>query len=147
MISACPPLIPTHIMSNLMETVSLLTEEEIVLRHIRIDQKPNGKPITIPSEANEANLEQQVKRFIEIADYNTFAGQLHISLFRHFHGGPWTLHILQNVLQELHHPSISLTISSPRDELLPFFEYQLERHTNMSDTEFGFPGDHTRLPI
>jgi hypothetical protein len=119
----------------------------MLLRQIVIDQKPNGKPITIPVEVNEANLEQQVKRFIEIADYNTFDGQLHISLFRKFHGGKWTLQILQKILQELHQPGIYLNITSPRSDLLPFFKYQIERHKDMSDTDFGYPGDRTQLPI
>jgi len=46
--------------------------------------------ITIPTEINETNLDQQIKRFIEIADYYPFDGQLHISLFRHFHAEEWT---------------------------------------------------------
>jgi hypothetical protein len=47
-----------------------------MLKYIIIDTKPDGTPITIPAGINEANFEQQVKRFIEIADYNPFDGQL-----------------------------------------------------------------------
>ena len=118
-----------------------------MLRKVSLDQKPDGTLVTIPAEINETNLEQQVKRFVEIADYNPFDGQLHISLFRHFHGREWTLRILQAFLQELHSPTIELKIAHPRDELVPFFEYQFERHKKLSDSDFDDPGDHTRLPI
>jgi hypothetical protein len=46
-----------------------------MLKHVTIDTKPDGKPITIPASINEANLEQQVKRFIEITDGSPFDGQ------------------------------------------------------------------------
>lgn len=118
-----------------------------MLRYITIDQKPDGKPITIPSEVNDANKEQQVKRFIEIADSSTFDGQLHISLFRHFHGGEWTLRILQNILQELQQPSIDLNLTASRSDLLPFFIHQFEKHKSTSDSSYGYPGDRSRLPM
>jgi hypothetical protein len=118
-----------------------------MLRQVVLDRKPNGALITIPTEINETNVDQQIKRFVEIADYNRFDGQLHISLFRHFHGGEWTLRILQAILQELRTSTIVLKIASSRNELMPFFEYQFERHKKLSDSGFDYPGDHTRLPI
>jgi hypothetical protein len=118
-----------------------------MLRKVLLDQKPDGTLITIPAEINETDLEQQIQRFVEIVDDNLFDGQLHISLFRHFHGGGWTLRILQAILLELHSPTIELKIAHSRDELLPFFEDQFERHKKLSDSDFGYPGDHTRLPI
>ena len=118
-----------------------------MLRQVVLDRKPNGALITIPTEINETNFDQQIKRFIEIADYNPFDGQLHISLFRHFHGGEWTLRILNAILQELRSPTIELKIASSRDELMPFFEYQFERHKKLSDSDFDYPGDPSRLPI
>jgi hypothetical protein len=118
-----------------------------LLRRIVIDRKPDGKPITIPVEVNDTNLEQQIKRFIEIADYNPFDGQLHISLFRHFHGGERTLRVLQMILEELRQPSIHLDISKDRSSLVAFFENQLDRHKSMKDSDFGYPGDRSRLPI
>lgn len=118
-----------------------------MLRHVTIDQKPNGKPVTIPREVNDANEEQQVKRFIEIADSNTFDGQLHISLFRGFHGGEWTLRILQKILQELQQPSIELKLTTSRNDLLPFFIHQFEKHKSTSDASYGYPRDRSPLPI
>jgi hypothetical protein len=41
-----------------------------MLKQITIDTKTDGTLITIPARINEASFEQQVKRFIEIADYN-----------------------------------------------------------------------------
>jgi len=119
-----------------------------MLRKVSLDQKPNGTLITIPAEINETNLEQQIKRFVEIADYNPFDGQLHISQFRHFYGEGWTLRLLQAILQELRSPTIELEITHSRDELLSFFENQFERHKQLNDSDFGYPGgDRSRLPI
>lgn len=118
-----------------------------MLKHITIDTKPNGEPITIPASINEANLEQQVKRFIEITDYNPFDGQLHISLFRTCHGGQWTMRILEAIVQELKTPSIDLTLSQDRTAILPFFVYQIERHKNLADTDFPVSGSLPKLPL
>jgi hypothetical protein len=96
-----------------------------VLKEVEIDQKPDGGKITIPVEVNDINFEQQIKNFIEIVDYSTFDGQLHISLFRKFHGGEITIRILKAVLQELSQPSIKVSISHEREHLLPFFITQL----------------------
>ena len=108
-----------------------------MLKQIKIDTKPDGLPITIPAIINEANFEQQIKRFIEIADYNSFDGQLHISLFRACHGGQWTIRILEAIVQELKTPDIELNISQERTTLLPFFTHQLERHKNLADMDFA----------
>ena len=118
-----------------------------MLKQITIDTKPDGTPITIPASFNEANFEQQVKRFIEMVDYNPFDGQLHISLFRTCHGGQWTLRILEAIVQELKAPSIDLILSQERTALLPFFTYQLERHKNLADTDFPVAGSLPKLPL
>lgn len=118
-----------------------------MLKHITIDTKPDGKPIMIPVSVSEANLDQQVKRFIEITDYNPFDGQMHISLFRTCHGGQWTMRILEAIVHELKAPSIVLTLSQDRSALLPFFEYQIERHKNLADTDFRFSGPPPKLPL
>jgi hypothetical protein len=118
-----------------------------MLKQITIDTKPDGMPITIPARINEANFEQQVKRFIEIADYNPFDGQLHISFFRTCHGGQWTMRILEAIVQELKAPSIDLTLSQERTAILPFFTYQLERHKNLADTDFPVAGSLPKLPL
>ena len=118
-----------------------------MLKKVTLNRKPDGTPIIIPREINEANLEQLIKRFIELADYNPFDGQLYISQFRHFHGGNWTNRILQAILLELHSPTIDLEITHSRNDLLPFFEHQFERHQKLNDIDFNYPGDLTRLPI
>ena len=118
-----------------------------MLKNVTIDLLSDGKPVTIPLHMSEKNVDQQTKRFIEIASYNPFDGQLHISLFRHFHGGKWTLRILQDVLEELSQPKIDLNIPRSREDLVPFFEHQYERHKELKDEEFRYPGDRSRLPI
>ena len=118
-----------------------------MLRDVVIDQKPNGKKIIIPVEVTKENRDQQVKIFVEIAGYSLFDGQLHISLFRQFHGGEKTLQVLHAAVQELQQPSIKLDTPSTRSDLVPFFVSQLERHGSMKDADFGDPGDHSKLPI
>lgn len=117
------------------------------LKKIHIDNLPNGNPITIPEKIDERNFEQQIKRFIEIADYNPFDGQLHISAFRAFHARKWTIKVLDAIIQELQTPSIELHIEHERSALLPFFEAQLKRHDNSDDTSFSFNGKKPVLPI
>lgn len=118
-----------------------------MLRRIEIDRLPNGKQVTIPAEINARNFEQQVKRFIEIADYNTFDGQMHLSFFRACHGGEWTIKIIEAVIHELQVPSVYLEITQERSVLLPFFEDQLERHRKMGNAEFRFSGNSPSLPM
>src|SRR6185312_15988634 len=118
-----------------------------MLKQITIDTKPDGTTITIPASINEANFEQQVKRFIEMVDYNPLDGQLHISLFRTCHDGQWTLRILEAIVQELQTPSIDLPLSQERTALLPFFTSQLERHKNLADTDFPVAGSLPKLPL
>ena len=121
--------------------------ESVLLKKIHMDRLPNGQLVTIPEKVDERNFEQQIKRFIEIADYNPFDGQLHISFFRTCHGGEWTLKILAAVLEELRTPSIELDIEQERSKLLPFFEAQLQRHRGLDDTSFRFDGKKPVLPI
>ena len=115
-----------------------------MLRQVELERKPNGSLIVVPKEMNEQKIDQQVKLFIEMASYSRFDGQLHISHFRTFHNKQWTLKILEAVIQELIHPSIQLDISEDRAKLLPFFEYQLERHKSMRDEEFQSPQQRNR---
>ena len=117
-----------------------------MLRKVVIDTKPDGYPITMPASINEANFDQQVKLFIEIADYNPMDGELHISRFRSFHRGEWTRRILEAIVQELNHPSLALDITHDRKALVPFFEYQRDRHQNMSDADFS-PVSPPRKPM
>lgn len=119
----------------------------MVLKKITFDKKPNGKKITIPLNVTAENIEQQVKIFIEMADYNPFDGQLHISHFRFYHGKEKTIEVLRRVLSELNSPAIELDIRRQRVELEPFFEAQLARHNVLDDSEFGYPGDKSKLPI
>jgi hypothetical protein len=118
-----------------------------MLRKVFFDKKSDGSKISIPIEVNEKNIEQQIKIFIEMTDYNTFDGQLHISHFRHYHGKEKTIQILKSVIQELNNPSIELDIRRERKDLLPFFEAQLSRHEQLEDKEFGYPGDRSKLPL
>ncbi len=118
-----------------------------MLKQVTIDRMPNGKEITIPAEVNEKNFDQQIKRFIEIADSRLFDGQLHLSLFRTCHGGQWTLKILDAVIRELLNPGIDLRLSQDRGKLLPFFEHQRARHETMSDDEFRLSDNKPMLPI
>jgi len=119
-----------------------------MLKNIEIDRKPNGKPIIFPVKITETNAEQQVKLLIEMADYNLFDAHMHLSVFRHFHGGMWTLHILQLILQELQQPSIKVSISHPRESLVPFFSSELEKHQNLTDEDYRYPPDDAwRLPM
>lgn len=119
----------------------------MTLREIVVDRRPNGGPINVPVKVNECDMEQYVKRFIEIADYSLQDGSGVASLFRGFHGGQWTLCVLQAVLAELRHPSIRLEIKGARESLLPFFEELLKRHQTADDTDFGYPHDPSRLPM
>ncbi len=120
------------------------------LRQVIVDRKPSGYPISIPAEVSEAKLDQYVKRFIEIADYNGQDGSGVVAHFRLYHGGVWTLRILKAILGELRHPSIQLDIKTPRERLAPFFEWVLSRHQACNDADFGYPPDparRARLPI
>jgi|SRR5579859_2281733 len=110
-----------------------------MLRRVDLERGPNGSVIGVPDKMNEQKIDQQVKLFIEIASYNRFDGQLHISHFRTLHKNQWTVKILEAVIQELIYPEIYLYISEDRMALLPFFEHQLERHKNLSDNEFQPP--------
>ncbi len=107
-----------------------------MLRKIVIDQRSDGYPIAMPKEMTERNFEQQIKLFIEIADYNPMDGQLHISHFRSLHGGVWTRRILDACVQELQSPSIELDISGSRERLLLFFLHQQDRHNCLQDAYF-----------
>lgn len=118
-----------------------------MLREVDIERLPNGKPTNIPAILSEANLDQQVKRFIEVAAAEPMDGQLHISHFRKYYGGAWTLRILRSVLSELRQPTMRLAITQRRQDLIPFFEYQLARHEHLHDSEFGYPADTSVLPI
>lgn len=84
---------------------------------------------------NEINIEQQAKLIIEMTDYNPFDGQLSLSHFRQIHGREWTLRLLNRIIQELNTPTLELRITQDRNKLIPFFEYQLERHQAVSDKE------------
>lgn len=119
-----------------------------MLKDIEIDKKTNGDPITIPVTVDDATIEQQVKRFIEIADYSEFDAHMHLSLFRHFHGGVWSAKLLQLILQELQTPRIVLKISHTRSSLSPFFESELEKHRELTDADYRYPPDDiSKLPI
>jgi hypothetical protein len=118
-----------------------------MLKKISIDRKPNGNKIIIPLDVTDENIDQQVKMFIEIADDNPFDGQLHIAHFRVYHRKEKTIEVLRRILHELNQPTIELEIHSQRKDLLPFFEAQLSRHTALQDSESGYPGDRSRLPI
>lgn len=118
-----------------------------LLKEIKIDTKPNGTKIVIPSEITFDNFDQQVKIFIELADYNFFDGQLHISLFRSFHGKTKTIAVLNSVVKELNSPTMKLDIQQSRGQLEGFFQAQLARHITSGDKEFGYPNDLSRLPL
>lgn len=119
-----------------------------MLRNIEIDLKPDGRPIIIPVKITETNIGQQVKLLLEMADYNSFDAHMHLSAFRHFHGGSWTLHVLRLILQELQRPSINVSISQSRENLIPFFTSELEKHQNLTDEDYRYPPDDAwRLPM
>jgi hypothetical protein len=130
-----------------MLNLSLKEIKQEMLKKVQIDILPNGRQVTIPSEVNVDNFDQQVKRFIEVADHDLSDGQMHISLFRNCHGGDWTIKILMAIILELHNPQIYLEITHARDTLLPFFEFQLERHRKLDDTVFKRSGRRPSLPI
>ena len=120
------------------------------LRQVVVDRTERGYPVSIPAEVSEAKLDQYIKQFIEIADYNPQDGSGMVALFRLCHGRAWTLRILEAVLEELRHPSIHLDIETPRERLVPGFEWVLARHQKYSDGDFGQPGNpalRARLPI
>ena len=118
-----------------------------MLRKITVDKKPDGKKIIIPVEVTSGNIEQQMKIFIEMADYNPFDGQLHIAHFRLYHGKKKTVEVIRRALVELGNPSIELEIRNQRKELIPFFESQLSRHIGLEDKDFGKLGDRSKLPL
>lgn len=118
-----------------------------MLRKVDIERKPDGSPVTIPAEINDANIDQQVKVLIELADRSYWDGQLRLSHLRKYHGGVVIRVLLSAVLEELRKPRIHLNISKDRAMLDLFFAQQLARHESLPDTEFGFPADRTRLPI
>ncbi len=89
---------------------------------------------------SDADLARHVRDFIELAAYNAFDGQLHISHFRSLHGGELTLAILRAVLDELRSPSKPLNLyDTPRADLVAWFEHQLERHRGLRDEDFRYP--------
>lgn len=118
-----------------------------MLKKVILDKKIDGKEISIPLNVTSENIEQQIKIFIEMTDYNPFDGQLHISHFRIYHRKEKILELLRRVLIELASPSIELEIKNQRKELIPFFEVQLSRHSSLEDKDFGEPGDRSKLPL
>lgn len=119
-----------------------------MLKDVKVDKKINGELVTIPAKVDETTIEQQVKRFIEIADYSPFDAHMHLSQFRHFHGKKWTIELLRLILQELQVPAISLEISHARRHLELFFESELEKHNKLTDADYHYPpSDVSRLPI
>jgi len=119
-----------------------------LLRDIAIDKKAGGSPVNVPVEVSESKIDQYIKRFVEIADYNQQDGSGVVSLFRSYHGGEWTLRILRGILRELHEPTIQLNISHPHEELVLFFEWLLEKHRKANDADFGYPyRDYSKLPL
>lgn len=119
-----------------------------MLKNIEMDRKPDGKIIKFPVKMTEANIEQQVKLVIEMADYNAYDAHMHLSVFRHFHSEAWTLRVLQLILQELQQPSIKVNISHPRGKLVPFFTSELEKHQTLTDEDYRYPPDDAwRLPM
>jgi hypothetical protein len=119
-----------------------------MLKDIEVERKPNGKPVIIPVKISDANIEQQIKLLIEIADYNLFDAHMHLSVFRHFHGGEWTSRLLQEIIQELHQPGINLKLSHARDKLVPFFTSELSNHQGYTDEAYRYPPDDVwRLPL
>jgi hypothetical protein len=122
------------------------------LRDVKIDTKSNGLPISIPVEVSSSKIDQYVKRFIEITSYNLQDGSGLAARFRSYHGGTWTIPILQAALHELRHPELQLDLSQDlsRESLIPFFEDLLSRHQRFSDADFGYPPEPSRrakLPI
>jgi transposase len=69
------------------------------------------------------------------------------SWFRTYHGGQWTMRILEVIVQELKTLSIDLTLSQERAAILPVFVYQIERHKNLADTDFPVAGSLPKLPL
>lgn len=118
------------------------------MRKVEILRKPDGTPVNVPEQVSEANLDQLVKRFTEVASYSPQDGSGLVSMFRGFHGGRWTELVLQRALEELRHPSIELNLSQPRSELAELFEVLLEEHRTHPDSEFGYPRqDRSKLPL
>jgi hypothetical protein len=119
-----------------------------MLKQVTIDTKANGWLVTIPAVVCEANVDQQVKRFIEIADADPGNGHMHIVLFRKYHGGRWVASILAHTLRELRDPHIELHLrNNARSALIPFFEREREWHQEGVDADYGYPGDLHDLPI
>lgn len=82
-----------------------------------------------------------MKLLIEMAGYNLFDAYMHLSVFRHFHGGVWTLRTLRLILQKLQQPGINVSISHPRESLVPFFTSELEKHRTLTDENYCYPPD------
>jgi len=121
---------------------------EEMLRTVEIARKPNGNPVCIPVTMNEVAIEQQVKLIIEMADYSSFDAHMHLSLFHHFHGGGWTLRVLDAILQELQQPSIEVNIAGQRSVWIPFFKNEKEIHQRLTDRDYTYPPeDASRLPM
>ena len=119
-----------------------------MLKSIEMDRKPYGNPIIFPVKITEANVEQQVKLVIEMADYNVYDAHMHLSVLRHFHGGVWALRVLQLIFQEIQQPGINVMISHPGENLLPFFTSEWEKHQNLTDEDYRYPPDDAwRLPM
>lgn len=112
-----------------------------MLRHIAVDTTAQGHPVNVPVRVDEAKLDQYVKRFIEIAAYNLQDGSGVVALFRHFHGGTWTVRILEAILQELQHPTLHLNLPAhySREHLYPFFDELFISHQYLSDIDFQYP--------
>ena len=117
------------------------------MRNIIIDTNEQGKKILIPREITVENIEQQVKIFIEMADYSFFDGQLHIAHVRLYHGKEKTIKILRRILHELANPTMALDLRNHRRDLIPFFEAQVDRHNLLEDKDFGYPGGRSKLPV
>jgi hypothetical protein len=92
-----------------------------VLKQVTPERLPTGKPVKVPAEMTEAELDQLVKVCVEIADYNGMDGHLVVSHFRCYHGKDWTLRILRAILHELGEPRIELHLSEPREVFVPFY--------------------------
>lgn len=119
-----------------------------IVRRVEVARKPDGRPVNVPREVSAGDLEQYLKRFIEVASESPQDASPLVSMFRSFHGGRWTIRVLEMALQELRNPTIELEIARLRKALLPMFELLLQQHERHGDAEFGYPRrDRSRLPL
>jgi hypothetical protein len=117
------------------------------LRILKLATKDSGAPIVIPKAMTDEWVDQLVKAWIEVADYNGLDGSGTVALFRAHHGRAWTLKILKAIVGELGTPSLALELRRSREDLAPLFEDILRRHEiSVNDTDWGYPSPLDKLP-